>query len=256
MSAPGSIWQVETWASCWTVRHVVETGSTNADLLAALESGAVGDRTALVADHQTAGRGRLDRVWDAPSGANLLVSLAFTDVPDIPALLTQRVGIATLDACRSLVANGGGTATVTLKWPNDVLLDGAKVAGILAQRSASTGSVVVGVGLNVGWAPDGAACLTDSVATDGDAATVSSVLRALLQSFESLSAECGDRYRADLDTLRRDVNVELPDGSTLRGNATDLDDIGRLVVTEANGTVHRLDVGDVVHARHAPGHSP
>jgi BirA family biotin operon repressor/biotin-[acetyl-CoA-carboxylase] ligase len=256
MSAPGSIWQVESWPPGWTVRHVTETGSTNADLLAALESGTVRDRTALVADHQTAGRGRLDRVWDAPPGVNLLVSLAFTSVPEIPAMLTQRVGVATLDACRTVLPNGGGA--VTLKWPNDVLFGDAKVAGILAQRSAATGSVVVGVGLNVGWAPEGAACLSDAVAADGDDLSVPSVLLVLLQTLESLPADCTERYRAGLGTLGRDVDVEMPDGSTLRGTATDIDGTGRLIVREASGTVHRLDVGDVVHARHARharGHS-
>ncbi len=244
MDAPGSIWQVETWPPGWTVRHVVETGSTNTDLLAALEAGTIGDRTALVADHQTAGRGRLDRVWDAPSGANLLVSLAFTNVPEIPSLLTQRVGIATLEACRASRPD----AEVSLKWPNDVLLDDAKIAGILAQRSAASGGVAVGVGLNVGWAPVGAARLNSSV-------SVPTVLSTLLHTFDALPADCSEPYRACLGTLGRDVDVELPDGSILRGHAIDIDGTGRLVVREVDGTVHVLDVGDVVHARHAPSHT-
>ena len=81
MAAPGSIWHEEPWPPGWTVRRVPVTGSTNADLLAAVESGDADDRTVLVADHQIAGRGRLDRRWDAPAGTNLLVSLLFLDVP-------------------------------------------------------------------------------------------------------------------------------------------------------------------------------
>src|SRR3954470_21079179 len=138
----------------WSVWFVAETGSTNADLLAIPDAP---DRTVLVAGHQTAGRGRLDRTWDAPPSANLLTSILFTDVPDEPAALTRAVGIAAVDA----VAAATGLAA-KLKWPNDLVLDDRKLAGILAQRSPS-GPVVVGIGLNVGWAPAGAARLGEGV---------------------------------------------------------------------------------------------
>ncbi len=224
----------------WTVRHVPVTGSTNADLLAAVEAGDVGDRTVLVADHQVAGRGRLDRRWDAPAGTNLLVSLLFLDVPRTPAALTQRVGLAALDAARAVLPG----ADVTLKWPNDLLLDGRKLAGILAQRSASTGAIVVGLGLNVGWAPDGAARL-------GEGISVAHVLRETLVAFDALGSDVAERYRLDLATLGSDVRVDLPDGSVLDGRATGVDDDGRLIVAANDGSIQHLDVGDVVHARHA-----
>ena len=107
--------------------------------MAAAASGAP-DRSVLVADHQTAGRGRLDRRWDAPPGANLLVSILFRTVPSPASALTQRVGLAAIDACRA----AAGVEAV-LKWPNDLLLDDRKLAGILAQRAAD-GSIVVGLG--------------------------------------------------------------------------------------------------------------
>jgi BirA family transcriptional regulator, biotin operon repressor / biotin---[acetyl-CoA-carboxylase] ligase len=237
MTASGSI-----WPPGWTVRHVAETGSTNADLLDALEDGSASHRHVLVADHQTAGRGRLDRIWEAPPGANLLVSLAFTHVPAVAATLTQRIGLAVVDGVRaSAPALAERGATVALKWPNDVLLDGRKLAGILAQRSARTGAVVVGVGLNVGWAPEGAARL-------GDGVSPSTVLGAVLAAFDALPADCSDRYVAELDTIGRDVQVELPGDVTLRGRATAVDPVGRLVVEEPDGTEHHLDVGDIVHA--------
>src|SRR5690606_25135064 len=81
------------WPPGWLVTSVAETGSTNADLLAAAATGAP-DRTVLVTDHQTGGRGRLDRRWDAPPGTNLLVSILFRSVPRFPADLTHRVGLA------------------------------------------------------------------------------------------------------------------------------------------------------------------
>jgi BirA family biotin operon repressor/biotin-[acetyl-CoA-carboxylase] ligase len=172
-----------------------------------------------------------------------------------------RTVLARTVLARTLIGGTGNGATeggrdVTLKWPNDVLLDGAKVAGILAQRSAATGSVVVGVGLNVGWAPEGAARLIGGDGggdLDPDAVTVAGVLCELLHAFESLPVDCAERYRSVLGTIGRDVNVELPDGSTLNGRARDVDDTGRLLVEDVDGTVHRLDVGDVVHARHTTG---
>ena len=118
------------WPVGWTVEHVATTGSTNDDLAAAADR--LPDRSVLVADHQRAGRGRLDRRWDAPPGSNLLVSMLFRHVPDPPGELTRRVGLAALEAC-------GRTAGVRagLKWPNDLVVDGAKLAGILAERVPS-----------------------------------------------------------------------------------------------------------------------
>ena len=121
-----------------------------------------------------------------------------------------------------------------LKWPNDLLLDGRKVAGILAQRSATTGAVVVGLGFNIGWAPDGAARL-------GDGIGVARVLYETLVAFDALGVDVAERYRRDLATLGADVRVELPDGTVLDGRATDVDDDGRLIVADAgrNGSPPR-----------------
>lgn len=226
----------ESWPSGWTVRHVAETGSTNDDLAAAADAGAP-DRTVLYADHQTAGRGRLDRVWSAPRGASLLSSLLFRQVPDDPGELTRRVGLAAVAAAASAVG-----VVAKLKWPNDVIVDGRKLAGILAQRGAD-GSVVVGIGVNVGWAPDGAARL-------GDATTPEEVLRAMLIAYDLLPDEIGPLYRRELYTLGKRVRVELPKGEIV-GTAVDVEPDGRLVVLDDCALSHRLSVGDVVHLRPA-----
>lgn len=228
------------WPNGWSVWHVAETGSTNADLLAVCGPDGAADRTVLFADHQTAGRGRLDRTWTAPSGANLLVSVLFRDVPDDPGELTRRIGLAAVDAVQSL----GGAAQ--LKWPNDVVLGDRKLGGILAQR-AESGAVVVGLGLNVGWSPEGAADLRD-VAPDLDPAAV---LRLLLSAFDALSADVTDRYRAALTTLGRRVRIELPAGE-LVGVAIDVEPDGRLIVLDDCAITHRVAVGDVVHLRPDP----
>ncbi len=228
---PGG-WRRQPCPPGWTAWHVAETGSTNADVLAAAAAGAP-DRTVLVADHQTAGRGRLDRRWDAPPGANLLVSMLFREVPSPVVELTHRVGLAVVDAVGDLAS-----VTATLKWPNDVLVDGRKLAGILAQR-APDGPVVVGLGLNVGWAPGGAAAL-------GAPATPGVVLAAVLAAYDALPADVSERYRRALSTLGAAVRVELP-GTSFEGRAVDIDADGRLLVLDACAVTHRVDAGDVVH---------
>ena len=225
----------------WHVCHVDETGSTNADVLAALDAGEIDHRTVLAAGHQTAGRGRLDRRWEAPAGANLLVTLGFAAdaSPEHP---TQRVGLAALAACGQ-----HSDLDVALKWPNDLVVRSAgepdaKLAGVLAQRSAA-GSLAVGIGLNVRWAPVGAARLGDDV----DPATV---LAALLTAFDGLprGAAFWERYRSDLSTLGRRVRLELPDGAAVEGTAVDVDASGRIRV-DLGPAVRMFDVADIVHLR-------
>jgi BirA family transcriptional regulator, biotin operon repressor / biotin---[acetyl-CoA-carboxylase] ligase len=124
-----------------------------------------------------------------------------------------------------------------------VLLDENKVGGVLAQQAAS-GSVAVGIGVNVRWAPDGASRL-------GSEVTPAELLVELLAAYDRLPAsphELRDRYRSEMATIGRRVRVELPDGELL-GVATDLAVDGRLVVVDDAGRSHRLSVGDVVHLR-------
>lgn len=223
------------WPPGWSVTVVDETGSTNTDLLAAGAAGAP-DRSVLVTGHQTAGRGRLDRRWDAPPGSNLLVSILFRRVPEPPVELTHRVALAARAACLEVAG-----VHPDLKWPNDLLLEDRKLAGILAQRSVD-GPVVVGLGLNVGWAPEDAAMLGGGIAP-------LAVLRALLTAYDRLPDDITTDYREALATLGRRVRVELPGGDTLEGTALDVDGRGRLVVLDGCGISHRLDVGDVVHVR-------
>ncbi len=237
------------WPAGWTVEHVAGTGSTNTDLLAT--AGGRPDRSVLVADHQSAGRGRLDRSWTAPAGANLLVSLLFRpgaggggeDDAGRAGELVRRVSLAALDACRAVVAGDSVAGDFALKWPNDLLLGGAKLAGVLAQRDAA-GDVVVGLGLNVGWCPPGAARLGPGVSRPA-------LLAELLAAFDRLPPDPAGRharYRAELATLGRPVRVERPNG-TVAGRAIDVEPDGRLVVLDDCGVTHRFDVGDVTHLR-------
>jgi BirA family biotin operon repressor/biotin-[acetyl-CoA-carboxylase] ligase len=250
------------------VEWVAETGSTNADLLARARDGAP-DGLVLVADHQTAGRGRLGRTWEAPAGASLLISVLLR--PDVPLarahLLTVALGLAAVDALDELAE-----VPAALKWPNDVVVpdsqvgDGPvdrKLGGILAESVVEDGSlaaVVVGMGLNVRWPP----VLPAELATIAVAANhVSDVplrredlLVALLLRFEQLLgdlehddgvAHVRDRYLGCCRTLGREVRVELPDGS-FTGRAEDVTEAGHLVVATEAGP-REVTAGDVVHLR-------
>jgi BirA family biotin operon repressor/biotin-[acetyl-CoA-carboxylase] ligase len=217
------------------VREVPETGSTNSDLLDQhLE---LPDRSVLRTDHQRAGRGRLDRRWEAPPGSNLLVSLLFRVTPTDPGELMRRVALAAVEAVRSVTG-----LEAVLKWPNDLLLGADKLAGLLAQR-AEDGSVVVGIGLNVAWAPEGAAKL-------GHGVRPAQLLVALLEAYDALPADITALYSDRLTTLGQRVRVELPTGDIV-GTATDVEGDGRLVVIDECALTHRLAIGDVVHLRPA-----
>ncbi len=230
-----------SWPAGWTVTHVTETGSTNADLLTSARSGAP-HHSVLVADYQTAGKGRLERTWEAPPGANLLVSLLFRSRTARPMhQFTHIVGLAARTACTTVFG-----VTPEMKWPNDLLLGNAKVAGILAQGGVDF--VVVGIGVNIGWAPEGAARLapTDDVGP-------LDLLRAMLieiERLESLSVgELRDEYVRHLSTIGRRVRIEMIDGRSLEGEAFSVDDDARLEVRLDDGNVLRVEVGDVIHLR-------
>ena len=261
------------------VRHVAETGSTNADLVAgaAVASGGsvvMPDGSVLVADHQTAGRGRLDRRWDAPPGANLLFSVLLRPTwgPDRHPLVTTTLAVATVDAL------GTHGVQAAVKWPNDVLLVGGtapgKVAGILAELvaggpavggsggtfGAGSVAIVVGMGVNVGWpalsddAPPGAT----SLAAAGHRVDRAELLESVLARFEArltdLEAPDGPERlrRAHLDrsaTVGGEVRVDMPDGP-VTGTAVDLALDGSLLVDSGDGPV-AFRAGDVVHLRPA-----
>jgi BirA family biotin operon repressor/biotin-[acetyl-CoA-carboxylase] ligase len=235
----------------WHVTAVTETGSTNADLLAQGADGAP-DRTVLRADYQSAGRGRLDRTWEAPKGVNLLVSLLFREVPTRLHVLTQVVALAATHVARDCGVE------VVLKWPNDILVGTQKLAGILAQ-AAPVGPdgkipfVVVGIGCNLGWAPPEAA----SLASSGWTREVSpdEFLRAMLPEIDRLLAMNDEamnaEYVANLSTVGSRVRVEMPSGDDIIGRAMSVELDGRLVVLDDCAVTHRIDTADVVHLRPA-----
>jgi BirA family transcriptional regulator, biotin operon repressor / biotin---[acetyl-CoA-carboxylase] ligase len=248
----------------WGVRWFDEIDSTNTYLRDQARSGAAEGLVA-AADFQTAGRGRLDRRWESPRGANLLASVLLRpscDADDLH-LCTGAVAMAAADACDSVSG-----AEVALKWPNDLLVGDRKLAGVLAEAEFTgrrLDAVVVGVGVNVAWpGPDEArgACLDQ---LPGVAAPVDRRLL-LDRLLESLTTRRGllddragrralaDEIRSRCATIGIEVKVVLAHDEVL-GRATAIDDDGRLVVETATGPVH-VTTGDVVHLLPAPGAGP
>ncbi|MFF4381992.1 biotin--[acetyl-CoA-carboxylase] ligase [Kitasatospora sp. NPDC001547] len=250
----------------WTSLDVVaETGSTNSDLAARAAAGA-GQGAVLVAEAQSAARGRMDRQWTAPprSGLFLSVLLRPEEVPvERYGWLPILVGVA---AASTLGRVAG--VEVGLKWPNDlqVEVDGAerKLGGILTELAG--GAVVVGMGLNVSLRAQElpvptAASLALAGASTTDRGTL---LRALLREFAELyrdwTAAAGDPHASDLmrayvdrcTTLGRQVKVHLPGDRELVGEAVAVDGDGRLVVRTPDGVRRAVGAGDVVHVRPEP----
>ncbi len=242
----------ENWPSNWTVQRVAETGSTNTDLFLDAERGAR-HHTALLADNQTAGRGRLDRTWEAKSGANLLLSLLFRNPQSKIDLCQRTVAVAAIRACRKFLVEPttmGGS--ITLKWPNDLLLDQRKFGGMLSIADSAKSFIVVGIGINIAWAPEYAAKLND-LAVGGSCNPIE-LLRVLLEQIDLVEKfsvqELHDEYVHGLSTLDKMVRVELTNGETISGRAIALDQGGRLIVQSHAGE-HVIDTGDVVHLRDA-----
>jgi len=241
----------------WRSLEVVpEIGSTNAALVAAAAADEA-EGAVLVAEHQVAGRGRLDRVWTSPPRAGLTVSFLLR--PDVPAARRGWLPLLTGVALAEAVGEVTGVRA-SLKWPNDLLaLDGRKLAGILAE-SAGT-AVVVGVGLNVSTTadelPDTGTSLSGVTGATVDRAPVLlGFLRAVERRYRRWTAALGDPvssglaadYLAWSSTVGGEVVVSLPDGSTLEGTARAVDWDGRLVVATPEGQVE-LASGDVRHVR-------
>lgn len=239
----------------WRRLDVVdETGSTNADLLARAAANEDIDGVVRIAEHQTAGRGRMDRSWSAAPRAQITMS-AGVSAGNVPATnwgwLPLAAGVAVIDTVAEVTAIKAG-----LKWPNDVLAGHRKLAGILA-GVAPRSAIVVGIGLNVTLTPEEAG---DPAATSLLDLGVDELDRTVLTS--RLLQELGRRvvqwrhgepefiadYRSHCLTIGNPVCATLPGGREIVGLARSIDQQGRLRI-ESNERITAVSAGDVVHLR-------
>ncbi|MGW2175194.1 biotin--[acetyl-CoA-carboxylase] ligase [Streptomyces sp. NPDC005047] len=248
----------------WRQVDVVQrTGSTNSDLVARAAAEELGEGAVLVAEEQTAARGRLDRQWTAPPRSGLFFSVLLRPT-EVPVARWGWLPLLTGVAVATGLSRVAGVDTA-LKWPNDLLVtvgdEERKAGGILAERAGD--GVVVGVGVNVTLRADelpvpqaGSLALAGAANTDRDP-----LLRGVLRSLEDWygrwrSAEgdpvaCGlqETYAAGCATLGRVVRAELPGDRSLVGEAVAVDGDGRLVLATGAGVQEPVGAGDIVHLR-------
>ncbi len=236
----------------WRVEHLATVDSTNSRLAEAARHG-VPEGHVIIADYQSAGRGRLDRTWLSVPGSSFLCSILLR-----PALSPQELQLAVVAvalAARAALVRLSGVRP-QLKWPNDLVVDDVKLGGLLAELiGGTTNGVVVGVGINLTSTPPDfvATCVRDLA---GVTITPLALLDLVLEELEprrmQLDSEDGRQalrteYQSSLCTLGRVVKIELFD-RTVVGHARSVDPEGRLEV-EVDGSSEFFSAGDVVHLR-------
>lgn len=241
------------------VQLVAHTGSTNADLRAHEDDADWPHLSTLVTRNQTAGRGRLDRTWVAPDGSALAISVLLRSLPADPAVrgwIPLAAGVAMSEA----IAGQLPQHDVAVKWPNDVLVEGRKICGILAEATA--GAVVVGAGVNTAMTveqlpvPTATSFAVLGVDADDDQLLAGYLealdrhLSALVATEDAVASGLHGAVTDRCATLGKAVRVSMPAGRIVEGVATAIDAEGRLLVM-SEGEEHAISAGDVVHVRPA-----
>ncbi len=228
------------------IRTVVETGSTNADMIALAATG-LHEGVWLRAERQTSGRGRQGRAWASSSGNFSASTLVRLRPSDPPAATLALVAAVALDEAVAAYLPG----RAQLKWPNDLLIDGAKLSGILLERAE--GAVVIGIGVNLAHHPDDTERPATSLAAQGVSVAPEDFADTLAEAF----ARWVERWRGEgVDVVRRKwverahaagapLTARLPDGSAIDGLFEGLDAEGALILRLADGTRRVIHAGDV-----------
>lgn len=245
-----------------------ETASTNDDLASRAAEASLPEFTVVATTTQTAGRGRLGRTWEAPAGTSLAASVLLHPrvadrSADVYGWIPLLGGLAMCRAVGQLLAE----RDVSLKWPNDVLVDGSKVSGLLCELLPG-GSVIVGAGVNLTIPADAlpvphatSLMLQGAIGPAEDLAdlVLANFLRELTHLWDEAAAggspeglrSVRSAVAAACSTLGKPVRLALPDGTEQYGTALDLDDTGRLRVrSQAEGSVQAVAAGDVTHLRY------
>ena len=236
--------------------YSTSTGSTNADLLEADRAGAP-DWTVATTDYQDSGRGRLGRPWTAPEGSQAIFSILFR--PDRSHLahlgtIPLACGLALMDTLGEFGVEGAG-----LKWPNDVLINGRKLCGILVEAASldSDPAVVIGIGVNLNLTePELPVAHATSLMLEGITVDRTDFLIKVLGHLHRrlLDWKRGEKvwlddYRAVCSSLGQDVRVILPGDRELLGVAVGIAEGGQLIVRDGDSETHTLNAGEVTHLR-------
>lgn len=228
-----------------SIVSIAETASTNADLLAQASSAREGDW--LRADRQTAGRGRMGRAWQSPSGnlyASTIVRLRPGD--SAPATLALVAAVALSDTLREAAPS----LAFAIKWPNDILVDRAKIAGILLERGGDT--VVIGFGVNLAWHPEdlrrpvtSLAALGYAVDVGGFCASLAAAFALRVDDWRTDLAIIASAWEAAAHPIGTPLRVATGDGASIEGCYEGLAPDGALRLRLADGSFRAIHAGDV-----------
>jgi len=239
--------------------YLEQTGSTNKDLLSRAEG--LPEFYVLATDFQTAGKGRMERSWEASPGSSVMASILLRP------RFSQSSGIGWLSLLTALAITRAvsdlGLAP-KIKWPNDVLIGEKKVSGILAEAATDLSCVVIGFGINVNQSTQqlpvdsATSLLLENAGSVNRDQLLAAVIENIKQLYVDLSSASGDAQVSGLRkaileisaTVGNQVSVEFPDGRKVLGLAKDIDETGRLVVVTQNETLS-VSAGDVLHLRKA-----
>ena len=225
------------------------TGSTQDDLSKSVKKDATRSGTLLIANFQSSGRGRLDRTFSAPPSSALTLSFYLTPHLDRAewSFLPLLTGLSAISSLKNLDAG----LRVSLKWPNDLLVNGRKLGGILVE--ATSDGVVIGIGVNVAMAQDQlptkdatSLLLEDFAFLDRNLIAVE-LLNVFHDLYERWQAgeDMRHLYRENCETIGMTIRVDLPNGPPATGKAADISRTGELIMESGL----RVSVGDVVHLR-------
>jgi BirA family biotin operon repressor/biotin-[acetyl-CoA-carboxylase] ligase len=233
----------------WRVSVVEVTGSTQDDIAQLVSDKKASSGDVITTEFQSAGRGRLDRKFDAPASSALMFSLYIEPRRDKSdwSFLTLLTGLSAVFALTALDPE----STPTLKWPNDIVMGERKVGGIIAQVSGD--GVIIGVGINVGMDQSElpVAHATSLALNNYRTLDRNLILAAFLNTFEELferwqnGEDLRHLYRERSSTIGEEVRIEHPGGSHKSGRAVDVTPAGELILEDGS----RVTVGDIVHLR-------
>lgn len=241
-------------------RAVESTGSTNSDLIATAAE--LPDFAVLTAGEQVSGRGRSGRSWEAPAGTSMMASVLLRPVAVPPTQFSWLPLIAGLSLANAVSSFGGSTRAM-VKWPNDVLIGDLKVAGVLSEALPDFSGVVIGTGLNVfqnsGQLPVETATSLSLAGLNVPSidAVLAEYLKQLRKNYDEYIACGGELAGTELlqsiktacTTIGRTVRAIMPGDKEFVGEAIDIDDLGRIVISH-DGKHTPVSVGDIVHLRH------
>lgn len=251
--------QIRSTPEGFTLHHVETIGSTN-DEAARLAANGASSGTIILADRQTEGRGRLGRTWQSEQG-NLHASILLKPNCTLQAA-SQLSLLAGVVLAELLAEHGPDDLDLKLKWPNDVMIDGAKVAGILLEsagdKAGCVAHVIIGIGVNIAWSPAdldypvtslNAAGFTALSPKDWLFAYASSLAIWLDRWQRGGFAVVRDAWRARSYGLGGPIRLRL-DREDVDGKFVDLTEAGALLIERADGSRRELTAGDVIYADH------